>query len=79
MAQLENDMAGEQGMMAQGMPPEGMAPEMEQGEGEHDTVTCPNCGAKLIIELAAESAMEHEMVPEDLRAQIGAAMGPQGA
>ncbi len=64
-------------MMAQGMPPEGMAPEME--EQEHDTVTCPNCGAKLIIEMAAESAMEHELVPEDLRAQIGAAMGPQGA
>lgn len=68
-------------MAPQGMPPQGMAPGMEeQGEqGEHDTVTCPNCGAKLIIEMAAESAMEHEMVPEDLRAQIGAAMGPQGA
>jgi hypothetical protein len=78
MAQPENDMAGEQGMMGAGMPPEqGMPP--EGMEGEHDTVTCPNCGAKLIIEMAAESAMEHEMVPEDLRAQIGAAMGPQGA
>lgn len=68
-------------MMGAGMPPEqGMPPEGAEGmEGEHDTVTCPNCGAKLIIEMAAESAMEHEMVPEDLRAQIGAAMGPQGA
>jgi hypothetical protein len=36
-------------MMAQGMPPEGAEPEMEE-QGEHDTVTCPNCGAKLIIE-----------------------------
>jgi hypothetical protein len=78
MAQLENDMAGEQGMMAPGGAPQGMPPEMEE-QGEHDTVTCPNCGAKLIIEMAAESAMEHEAVPEDLRAQIGAAMGPQGA
>ena len=51
----------------------------EPGRGAMTPETCPNCGAELIIELAAESAAEHQAMPEDLRGQIGAAMGQQGA
>ena len=81
-------MAGEQEMMAalaqqggqpQGGQPGGMMAGDNEGPAGHDTVTCPNCGAQLIVELAAESAAEHAAPPEDLRGQIGAAMGPQGA
>jgi hypothetical protein len=76
-------MAGEQEMMAAmaGGQPQGMMGGMEGGEAPpsgHDTVTCPNCGAELVIELAAESAAEHQAMPEDLRGQIGAAMNQQG-
>jgi hypothetical protein len=77
-------MAGEQEMMAAmaGGQPQGMMGGMEGGEAPpsgHDTVTCPNCGAELVIELAAEAAQEHQALgtePQDLRGQIGAAMGP---
>ena len=77
-------MAGEQEMMAAlaqqgGQPKGGMMAGDNEGPAGHDTVTCLNCGAQLIIELAAESAAEHAAMPEDLRGQIGAAMGPQGA
>lgn len=74
-------MAGEQEMMAAmaGQPQGGMMAGDAEGPAGHDTVTCPNCGAELIIELAAESAAEHQAMPEDLRGQIGAAMGQQGA
>jgi hypothetical protein len=75
-------MAGEQEMMAAmaGGQPQGgmMGGEMNEQEAGHDTVTCPNCGAELIIELAAESAAEHQAMPQDLRGQIGAAMNQQG-
>jgi hypothetical protein len=75
-------MAGEQEIMAAmagGQPQGGMMAGDNEGPAGHDTVTCPNCGAELIIELAAESAAEHEAMPDDLRGQIGAAMGQQGA
>jgi|PlaIllAssembly_1097288.scaffolds.fasta_scaffold00028_15 hypothetical protein len=73
-------MAGEQEMMAEMAGGQGgMMAGDNEGPAGHDTVTCPNCGAELIIELAAESAAEHQAMPEDLRGQIGAAMGQQGA
>lgn len=75
-------MAGEQEMMAAmaGQPKGGMMAGDAEGPAGHDTVTCPNCGAELIIELAAESAAEHQAMPEgsDLRGQIQQAMAQQG-